>query len=300
MFLPDQQTHLRIGSILPFIELMKPRISALVLITSYLGFYLGLRSQGQLMLDAASWIRLAHLLLGSFLAASGAAVLNQYIERVPDGKMKRTQNRPLPAGRIRPGDALVFGIFLSTAGILYLVFSINLITGFLSFLTVALYLFLYTPMKRITTWNTIIGSIPGALPPLGGWTAATGSLDAPAWIGFGILFCWQIPHFLAIAIIYSKDYPRGGFKMLPSEYPTSNQTIYHILFFIIALIGTSIGLFILKLGGIIYAVGAGLAGLIFLIYGLNLVGDQTNRNARYLLLASIVYLPVLLILILIS
>lgn len=279
---------------------MKPRISILVLVTAYLGYYLGLRSLGYHMTALSSWVTLVNLLFGTFLTSSGAAVLNQFVERGFDAMMDRTKNRPIPTGKISSRNALWFGILLSVIGVLYLLITTNLLTSILSLATILLYLFLYTPMKRITTWNTVLGSIPGAIPPLGGWTAATGSLDAPAWVLFGILFCWQIPHFLAIAIIYAQDYSRGGFKMLPSQYPNSNHTIYHILFFTIALIGTSAGLFILKMAGIIYAVGAGLLGLMFLIYAFNLLGEQNNRNARKLMFASIIYLPILLLLIIIG
>ena len=177
---------------------------------------------------------------------------------------------------------------------------INPLTAWISASTILLYIFVYTPSKRITTWNTIIGSIPGALPPVGGWTAATGSLDAPAWILFGILFCWQMPHFLAIAIIYATDYERGGFKMLPTIYPESRRTSYVILFFTVALLITSLGLYIIKVAGIFYAVSAAVLGTAFFIVALQVIMNSTRKNARRLMLASIIYLPVLLIIILIE
>ena len=173
-------------------------------------------------------------------------------------------------------------------------------TAMISFLTILLYLFIYTPSKRISTWNTIIGSIPGALPPVGGWVAATGNLDAHAWILFGILFCWQMPHFLAIAIIYSSDYEKGGFKMLPTIYPESRRTSYVILFFTIALLVTSLGLYILKIAGIFYAIGAALIGMLFFAIALQVSMNSNKKNARRLMLASIVYLPVLFLLILLE
>jgi protoheme IX farnesyltransferase len=276
---------------------MKPRITMLVLVTSYLGYYLGLRSMGQYLFSFEQLLVFFHLMLGIFLSASGAAVLNQVIEKDYDSKMKRTQNRPIPSGRVDWRDALKFGVLLCIVGSVYLFQFTNILTGGLSLLTIILYLFVYTPSKRISTWNTVIGSIPGALPPLGGWAASTGNLTAPAWILFGILFFWQIPHFMAIAIIYSKDYKDGGFKMLPGEYPNSSRTNYHILFFTIALLGTSIGLYTLKIAGIIYAVGAAVLGIGFLAVGVNVIYKQTNTNARMLLFASIIYLPLLLLLI---
>ena len=244
-----------------YFELMKPRITMLVMVTSYLGFYLGLRSMGQYFFTSEQILLFIHLMVGTFLTSSGAAVLNQVIEKDHDAKMKRTQNRPIPSGRVDWRYALNFGVVMCIVGTVYLFQFTNTLTGGLSFLTIVLYLFVYTPSKRVSTWNTVIGSIPGALPPLGGWAASTGNLSAPGWILFGILFFWQIPHFMAIAILYAKDYKDGGFKMLPGEYPNSSRTNYHILFFTIALIGTSIGLYTLKAAGIIYAVGAAVLGL---------------------------------------
>ena len=269
----------------------------LVLVTSYLGYYLGLRSMGQYLFTFDQLVVFLHLMLGIFLSASGAAVLNQVIEKDYDAKMKRTKNRPIPSGRVDWRDALNFGVLLCVVGSVYLFQFTNILTGTLSILTIILYLFVYTPSKRLSTWNTVIGSIPGALPPLGGWAASTGNLSAPAWILFGILFFWQIPHFMAIAILYSKDYKDGGFKMLPGEYPNSSRTNYHILFFTIALLGTSIGLYTLKIAGIIYAVGAAVLGIGFLAVGVNVIYKQNNANARMLLFASIIYLPLLLLLI---
>ena len=283
-----------------YIELTKPRITLLVLVTAYLGYYLGLRSQGDHMVSVESWLILFYLILGTWATSAGAAVLNQVIERRHDAKMARTKNRPLVIGKISPMNALVFGIILSLGGYVFLYYLINPLTAWISAATVFLYILIYTPSKRITTWNTIIGSIPGALPPVGGWVAATGSLAPPAWILFGILFCWQMPHFLAIAIIYAADYEKGGFKMLPSIYPESKRTSYVILFFTVALLITSLGLYILKVGGIVYAVGAALLGVAFFMVALKVIMESNKKNARRLMLASIIYLPLLLIIILIE
>ena len=283
-----------------YIELTKPRITLLVLVTAYLGYYLGLRSQGDHMVSLESWLILFYLILGTWATSAGAAVLNQVMERRHDAKMARTKNRPLVMGKISPMNALVFGISLSLCGCVFLYYLINPLTAWISAATVFLYILIYTPSKRITTWNTIIGSIPGALPPVGGWVAATGSLAPPAWILFGILFCWQMPHFLAIAIIYAADYEKGGFKMLPSIYPESKRTSYVILFFTVALLVTSLGLYILKVGGILYAVGAALLGVAFFMVALKVIMESNKKNARRLMLASIIYLPLLLIIILIE
>ena len=283
-----------------YIELTKPRITLLVLVTAYLGYYLGLRSQGSHMASVESWLILFYLILGTWATSAGAAVLNQVIERRHDAKMARTKNRPLVIGKISPMNALAFGIALSLGGYVFLYYLINPLTAWISAATVFLYILIYTPSKRITTWNTIIGSIPGALPPVGGWVAATGSLAPPAWILFGILFCWQMPHFLAIAIIYAADYEKGGFKMLPSIYPESKRTSYVILFFTVALLITSLGLYILKVGGIVYAVGAALLGVAFFMVALKVIMESNKKNARRLMLASIIYLPLLLIIILIE
>lgn len=283
-----------------YIELTKPRITLLVLVTAYLGYYLGLRSQGDHMVSLESWLILFYLILGTWATSAGAAVLNQVMERRHDAKMARTKNRPIVMGKISPMNALVFGISLSLCGYVFLYYLINPLTAWISAATVLLYILIYTPSKRITTWNTIIGSIPGALPPVGGWVAATGSLAPPAWILFGILFCWQMPHFLAIAIIYAADYEKGGFKMLPSIYPESKRTSYVILFFTVALLVTSLGLYILKVGGILYAVGAALLGVAFFMVALKVIMESNKKNARRLMLASIIYLPLLLIIILIE
>jgi len=278
----------------------KPRITMLVLVTAYLGYYLGLRSQGSHMATVDSWLILFYLILGTWATSAGAAVLNQVIERRHDAKMTRTKNRPIVIGKIGPMNALIFGVFLSFGGCVLLYYLINPLTAFISVATILLYILIYTPSKRISTWNTIIGSIPGALPPVGGWVAATGSLAPPAWILFGILFCWQMPHFLAIAIIYAADYEKGGFKMLPTIYPESKRTSYVILFFSIALLITSLGLYILKVAGIFYAVGAALLGVAFLMVALKVIMESNKKNARRLMLASIIYLPLLLIIILIE
>ena len=227
-----------------YIELTKPRITMLVLVTAYLGYYLALRSQDNPMVSFDSWLILFYLLLGTWATSASAAVLNQVLEHRQDAKMSRTKHRPLVQGTVHLIPSLIFGVILGVCGFVLLYQLINPITAWISVSTILLYIFVYTPSKRITTWNTIIGSIPGALPPVGGWTAATGSIEATAWILFGILFCWQMPHFLAIAIIYAADYKKGGFVMLPSLYSNQIQTRVHVLFFTLSLISVTFSLYL--------------------------------------------------------
>src|SRR3989338_7594559 len=204
-----------------YIELTKPRILVMVLVTAALGYLLGAKG------FIEPW-KLFCLLFGVALVTAGAGVLNHYSERDVDAKMLRTQNRPLPLGIIAAADALVFGTTLVLAGVLFLWATVNLLTAFLSLISVFLYVLVYTPLKRVSWFNTTIGAIPGALPPVGGWAAATGEISFPAWVLFGIMFLWQHPHFYAIAWIYRDDYARGGFKMLPVIDPKGTNTFIQI------------------------------------------------------------------------
>ncbi len=275
-------------------ELGKVRLTVLVLVTAYLGYYLGLRSFGNTMMTLDSWVGLFNLLTGVFLTSVGSGALNQYIERNLDSKMDRTKYRPIPSGKIPPLHALIFGCTTIFLGAIYLMIFTNYLTAVLSILTVLLYLFVYTPSKRKTTLNTIIGSIPGALPPVGGWAASTGIIDTPAWILFGIMFFWQIPHFLSLAIIYASDYNKGGFKMLPSVYPNSKLTQYMIVFFSVAMVGTTLGLFIIQTAGIVYAAGVSVIGFLFLILAFNIMWNINTHSVKRLFFATIIYLPILL------
>tara|TARA_Y100001936_G_scaffold26665_1_gene24845 strand:+ start:697 stop:1527 length:831 start_codon:yes stop_codon:yes gene_type:complete len=270
----------------------------LVMLTGYLGFYLGLRSQGLLSIDY--YDKLVYLLIGMFLSSSGCAVLNQYLEKDFDAQMKRTKNRPIPSNRVLPLNALLFGSILCVFGVFFVYQTINNLTAFICLLTIVLYLFVYTPSKRFSTFNTLIGSIPGALPVLGGWTAATNQINSISWILFSILFCWQIPHFLAIAIIYAQDYKDGGFKMLPSEYPNSKHTQYHVLFFSIAMIGTSLGLYFVKAVDFGYFLGISIISIFFLIIVTQFLKDTSNKNAKKLMLATLFYFPLMFILIILD
>ena len=281
-------------------ELIKINISFLVLVTCYIGYYLGLRSEGLMMVELQSWVTFFYLIVGTFLSSSGASMLNQYMEREYDSKMLRTKNRPLPSNKVDPQTVLLVGLFLCLFGPFILFYFINFLTALISFLTIITYLLVYTPLKRITSLNTIVGSIPGALPPVGGWVAATGSIELKTIMLFGILFCWQIPHFLSLAIIYKDDYKRGGFKMLPSISNDTNAITFQILFFTMALVYTSIGIYFVNIVSYIYVIGAIILGLIFLFYSSAILFEYSSKRIKRIFIFSIIYLPVLLIMIILD
>ncbi len=276
-----------------YFEMTKPRILSLVLVTMSLGFYLGGKG-------IHSFYTLFFLLLGAGLVCSGSSALNNYLEWESDALMTRTKNRPIPLGIITPTQALNFGIILVLTGLIILACKVNLLTAFLSLLTAFLYILVYTPMKKITWLNTTIGAIPGALPPMGGWTAATGNIEIGAWVLFLILFVWQHPHFYSIAWMFREDYARGGFKMLPSLDPEGKRTFFQIILFSLILIPVSLMPTMLGMSGMIYAAGAFLAGLNLLWIGRNLSLAKTHQAAHKLLKATVFYLPLLFILILLD
>jgi protoheme IX farnesyltransferase len=240
------------------------------------------------------YLLMMHTLLGTALLASGAAALNQLLERDLDSRMRRTEDRPLPVGRLTPEAVLVVGGFCAVAGLVYLALTVNLITSLLGGITLLSYLFIYTPLKRVTTLNTAIGAIPGALPPLMGWSAARGEVTVAGWSLFAILFFWQLPHFLAIAWLYREDYARAGFAMVPVFDPdgrrTSRQAISHTL----GLLPISLFPFAFGLAGVTYLVGALALGLLFLWFAIQFARHLTNGHARQLFFVSIIYLPLLL------
>lgn len=279
----------RVGHWSDYIELTKPRVTLLVLVTTLVGFYLA--TSGPL-----KYLALFHTLLGTALAAAGSATLNQFLERVPDKRMRRTENRPLPAGRLEPGRALWFGLFLSLSGLVYLVLLVNWLASLLTLLVLISYLFLYTPLKQKTSLCTMIGAIPGAIPPMIGWAGARGHLGMEAWTLFLIMFLWQFPHFLSIAWLYREDYERGGYRMLPLQDETGFITGQQILVYTLALVPVSLLPTVLGTTGWIYLAGAIALGLFFLHYGYRAAQSRTTRDARRLLKASVVYLPALLIL----
>ena len=270
-----------------FVELIKPRLVVMILITTAAGFYLGAQT-----LD---WLRCLHTLIGAGLTAAGVLGLNQYLERDVDAQMKRTQERPLPDGRMNPLEALLVGAVLTGGGMLYLTFIVNVLSGFVISLIVVSYLFLYTPLKRKTSLCTLIGAVPGALPPVVGWVAARGSLTGEAWVLFTILFLWQLPHSLAIAYIYREDYAKAGFRLLPVIHPDGASTCRQIVINCVALLGIGLLPALYNIAGSIYFFTALLAGAGFLAVGIYLARARSVKAARYLLYASLLYLPLVFI-----
>ena len=268
-------------------DLIKARLTFLVLLTTLVGFYVGTRGSMDLLL-------MGHTLLGTALLACGAAALNQLWEREHDGLMPRTANRPLPSGRVQPETVLIFGGACSVIGLLYLVFAVNVLTGLLGAATLTSYVLIYTPLKRISWLNTAVGAIPGALPPLMGWTGARGELTGEAWGLFAILFFWQIPHFFAIAWLYREEYERAGFVMLPSLDPEGFRTGRQAVSHTIGLLTVSLTPFLFRLAGPIYLLGALLLGMLFVAAAWRFSRRLTRQSARQLFFASILYLPLLL------
>ncbi len=264
--------------------LTKPEVNFLVLVSTLVGFYLA--SPGHVKVAL-----LVHTLLGTLLVASGTATLNQYLEREFDALMRRTARRPLPAGRLAPPQALRFGMALALAGGLYLAVAVNLLASLLALLTLASYLLLYTPLKRKTPWCTLVGAFPGAMPPLIGWAAARGSLSPAAWVLYAMLFLWQFPHFLAIAWMYREDYARAGYLMLPPADREGRSMAWQIVACSLVLVPVSLMPAWLGQVGSVYFVGALALGLSFLGYGARLAASRSKLLARRVLLASIVYLP---------
>ena len=265
----------------------------MVLVTTTLGFLLGSGNHG-------SFALLILTLLGVGGATGGAAVLNNYLERDLDARMSRTRGRALPAGLIEPGRALTFGVGLVIAGVLLLACAINLLAGFLVLLAAFLYVLVYTPLKRITWWNTTFGAIPGAIPPMAGWAAATGHIGPGAWALFAILFAWQHPHFFAIAWMFQDDYRAAGFKMLPVIEPSGRRTVRLTVGFSLVLLCVSLTPALIGMTGWLYFSGTLLIGLLMLAIAANFAREHSVSNARRLLKASILYLPLLLLFIIVD
>ncbi len=269
-----------------YIALTKPRITWLILMSTGVGYFFGARGGWH-------WLTLLHTIIGTGLIASGTAALNQWYERVADSKMKRTQARPLPSGRLSAHNALIFAILISVAGFIELFLAVNALTGWLGLFTLLSYLFVYTPLKQRSPHSTTIGAIPGAMPPLIGYAAASGTLTWDAWILFAILFIWQFPHFYAIAWMYREDYERAGIRMLPVVEPDGESTARRILLYSLILIPISMVPKFLAMTGNLYVVGALALGALFLYAGVRVSFDRTRQQARHVLLASVIYLPVL-------
>jgi protoheme IX farnesyltransferase len=271
-----------------FAELVKARLTLLVLLTTAAGFYLG--ATGPI-----NYIALFHAVFGTALAAAGAAALNQWWERRLDALMQRTKTRPIPAGRLLPRNAVIVGLVLAFAGVIYLARACNWLSASLAAATIVIYIFAYTPLKRITTTNTLVGAIPGALPPMIGWAAASGRLDPGAWSLFVILFFWQLPHFFAVAWMYREDYARAGFQMVSSGDETGARSASQSVFFcIVLLLVSGIPAFLGVVSSIYLAVELVLNGL-FIFAAMRFLRTQAAADARKLFLASIIYLPLLLL-----
>ena len=274
-------------------ELSKLNILSLVLVATFLGFYLG--SNGEM-----EYYKLLLTLLGTALTAAGSGSLNHYLERDADKKMDRTRNRPLPSGTLTPLFAVLYGMALVVVGSVTLAYFVNLLTGFLSLLTAFLYIVVYTPLKKITWLNTSIGSIPGAIPIIGGWTAASNSISPMALVLFGIMYLWQHPHFYAIAWLCKNDYAKANFKMLPVIEESGTRTMRQIFWHLLLMIPLSFLPVIQGNLGIIYLVGVTIITFIFFLSALPLAKDRSNKSALLLLKASVLYLPVLLFIIIID
>ena len=275
-------------------DLIKARLTTLVLLTTCVGFYMG----GRGPMDFALMF---HALAGTALVAAGASALNQLLEREYDAKMRRTQNRPLPSGQLEPTTVMIFGGVCATAGLIYLALAVNLITSVIGAVTLVSYLFIYTPLKRVTWLNTAIGAVPGALPPVMGWTAARGELSGEGWALFAILAFWQMPHFMAIAWIYRDEYAKAGFKMLPVVDPDGRRTGQQAVSHALALLVVSLSPFVFKIAGVFYLCGALVLGAGYLWFAFQFSRqfrlpetEFTLVRARQLFLASIIYLPLLL------
>ena len=270
-----------------FADLVKARLTTLVLLTTLVGFYLGWRG-------AMNFTLMFNTLTATALVAAGASALNQLLEREYDAKMRRTQSRPLPSGRLQPTTVMIFGGVTSVAGLVYLALAVNLLTSVLGAVTLISYLFIYTPLKRVTWLNTAVGAVPGALPPLMGWTAARGELSGEGWALFAILFFWQLPHFFAIAWMYRDEYARAGFKMLSNVDADGRRTAEQSISNTLALLAVSLFPFVFKMAGTTYLVGAIILGAGFLFCAIQFSRQLTLARARQLFFASIIYLPLLL------
>ena len=268
-------------------ELVKARLTLLVLLTTAVGFYLGSESP-------IEYKALFHVVFGTAAAAAGAAALNQWWERRADALMRRTRTRPIPAGRMRPLQALVLGIILSVFGIGYLAIVCNGLSAALAAITIAIYIFAYTPLKRASTANTAVGAIPGAIPPMIGWAAARGSIGVGAWSLFAIIFLWQLPHFFAIAWMYREDYSRAGFRMISSDDRTGERSASQSVFFCILLLVVAGLPTFLGIVNFVYLAIELLLGGLFTAVAMRFLRMRTPGSARSLFIASIVYLPLLL------
>jgi protoheme IX farnesyltransferase len=268
-------------------ELVKARLTLLVLLTSAVGFYLGAE-------DPINWSALLHTVLGTAAAAAGAAALNQWWEHKLDALMQRTRLRPVPAGRMRPTEALVIGAILSIFGVTYLALVCNALSAALAAITIIVYIFAYTPLKLVSTFNTALGAVPGGLPPMIGWAAARGTLDAGAWMLFAILFFWQLPHFFAIAWMYRDDYARAGFQMISNDDQTGERSASQSVFFCMILFVIAALPAFIRMATVFYLLAELILGAVFVAVAMRFLKTRTRSDARRLFITSIIYLPLLL------
>ena len=277
----------RVRRLLAFVDLAKPRVVMMILVTTLVGFYLASHE------PADGW-RLFHTLASTALAAAGTLALNQYVERDLDAIMLRTRSRPLPAGKLTPREALVFGNLVAAAGIAYQTYAVGALPAVVTAATTASYLFLYTPMKRWTPFCSLVGAVPGALPTITGWAAATDRIEIGAWVLFAILFLWQLPHSLAIARMYRDDYARAGIRLLPVIDPDGGSTGRQIVINSLALASVALLPTLVGVSGLVYFYTALALGLGLLAFSVELARTRALADARRLLFASLVYLPTLL------
>src|SRR2546421_486767 len=269
------------------VALTKPRVVVMVLVTTLVGYDVGLTG-------SADYWRMIHLLMGTLLAAGGTLALNQYWERDIDARMDRTRARPLPAGRLQPLEALLFGVALTLLGMAYLAALVGALVALVTAGAAILYLFAYTPLKQRTALCTLVGAVPGALPPVTGWAAARGDITLGAWVLFGVVFLWQLPHTLSIARLYRDDYARAGVRVLPVIDPDGASTERQIVLACVALLAVSLLPTVIGWSGPIYLAGALVLGLAFAAVGIMQALAPSARAARRVLLASLLYLPLLL------
>ena len=274
----------RASTVFEYAALTKPELTLLSVLTAVCSA--SLASSRELSL-----LPILHAAVGTFLVGGGAGTLNQYFERTCDAKMKRTQRRPLPSGTVRPQDALLFGSACAVAGIMYLAAAANITAALLALITLVSYVFVYTPLKLKTPFATVVGGIPGALPPLIGWAAVRGGLTIEAWSLFFILFFWQMPHFLSLAWIYRNDYARAGFKILTVLDPAGGATSRQILVYTIALVPASVLPTLLGMAGLVYFYAAMTLSCAFLLIAIRFINLRTGSAARTLFFASLFYLP---------
>lgn len=271
-----------------FFELAKPRVVLMVLITAFVGFYVA-------SAEVPNYLRLLQLIIGTALAAGGTLALNQYLEHDLDALMQRTRRRPIPDGRVQPREAIWFGILITISGLGYLAAAVNLMSALVTAFITLSYLVLYTPMKPRSSLCMLVGAVPGALPPVIGWVAVRGNFDVTAWVLFAIMFLWQVPHTLAIARLYREDYAKAGIQFLPVIEPDGSSTNRQIVSHSAALLVVSLLPTLLGSAGAVYFFVALMLGVGFLVCAIRLVLESTLKRARQLLFGSLIYLPVLLL-----